>query len=246
MTKRLGTAALTVSVLWAVISLVMKGGVGVSQAIPPPAPDFNLTSAKAEITHETADRCFSPGTFISCGPSISAPDISLATRFDSDSYEILANLALLQPTEFATDLNETIAIVLSPGTCGEIDINSTFFPAGSWFGIVPGSDLHHVTNKNFNIYNFEGNIPTFTTNALNETTFVPTFDRIEFNLKIPTTTGTATLSLEGNANLCSISGPMALSVFIPDIDADSDFSCVNIPAPEYETLDISQAFCGVF
>ena len=72
------------------------------------------------------------------------------------------------------------------------------------------------------------------------------FDHLDFNLKIPGPgkTGSTTISLEGNANLCAITGPMAFAVYIQDGDGN-DFSCVNIPKPNFDTLDISSAACGV-
>ena len=62
MTRKLASAGLALSVIWAVISLVVKGGVGVSRADG--VADFNLTSAKAEITHETATTCLNSS--VSC------------------------------------------------------------------------------------------------------------------------------------------------------------------------------------
>ncbi len=235
MTRKLGSAGLAISVLLAVISLLVKGGVGVSQAILPPSPDFNLTSAKAEITHETANSCLTPGSFISC----------LTSPLYSDSFEILANLAVLN-TEFFTDLNQTMYVALFPGNCSTLT-NATVGGIGRSGGFVipiPGADLKMHSNKNGTMYTFEGNVQGFPTGVA--TWAGAPFVRVEVNFKFPTS-GSPTLALEGNANLCGINGPMALTVsfgdtFDADFDRDIDGSCVNI-SPEFETLDISQVFC---
>jgi hypothetical protein len=246
MIRKLGSAGLALSVLWAIISLALKGGVGVSQAGGLGPSDFAFNNPKAEITHETANQCLTPaGSFISCE----------TPSFHSDSYEILANLAINPLGDFQSDLNQTIFITLAAGTCPNPTVNSTFFFNSTWTGLIPGGSLHKVTNKNFTIYNFEGNIPGF---ACIPSLCVPgstcveslcidsaeLFDHAEFNLKIPTT-GSPTISLEGNANLCGINGPMALEISLgePGFDFDNDSACVNIPAPEFDTLDISSAFC---
>src|ERR1700691_3269561 len=134
MIRKLGSAGLALSVLFALLSLVLKGGVG--QIWAEGLNDFNLTSAKAEITHETANDCLSPsGSFISCG------------GYDSDSYEILADLALSDTAEFESNLNQSIYISLTAATCGNASLNETS-PALTWTGIIPGASLHKVTNKN--------------------------------------------------------------------------------------------------
>jgi len=267
MTRRLASAGLAVSMIWAVISLVVKGGIGMSRA-GSLNQDFSLTSAKAEITHETANACLN-STFVSCNgfepfttstrTNSTNPPIAVCSfergcffgnSFDSDSYEILASLALFNSTEFQQDLNQDIQFALAPGSCDMIASDLSSVPPGTWTGNIPGASLHKVTNKNFTIYNFEGNIPAFTTpggefNATVAPGFSSAvFDHLAFNLKIPTTGKPTTMSLEGNANLCAITGPMALAVYIQDRDHDDDFSCVNIPAPEFDILDISSAACG--
>jgi hypothetical protein len=262
MTRKLASAGLALSVAWAIISLVVKGGVGVSRADG--LLDFNLTSAKAGITHETATTCLN-SSFVSCQGSESVGNETNSTQclgpgclfpassFDSDSYEILANLALFNSTEFQQDLNNDIQFALAPGSCAQFAGTGdlSVVPPGTWTGNIPGASLHKVTNKNFTIYNFEGNIPAFTTPG----DFIfkrflgssAVFDHLEFNLKIPTDrkSGNPTMSLEGNANLCAITGPMAFAVYIQDGDGDDDFSCVNIPNPDFDTLDISSAFCNI-
>jgi hypothetical protein len=230
MTRKLGSAGLALSVLFALISLVAKGGVGVTRADG--IPDLNITDAKAEITHETANACLNQS--ISCQTSF----------YHSDSYEILADLALNSTGDFQSDLNQTIFIALSAGNCTNLNANNTVFSNSTYVAVIPGASLHKHTNKNFTIYTFEGNIPGITPGSF------PLFDHAEFSLKIPTL-GSPTLSLAGNANLCPINGPMALSIFgnpfgeTPS-DSDVDFGCVNIPAPEFNTLDISSAFCPIF
>src|SRR5271169_6067224 len=116
MSRKLASTGLALSVIWAVISLVVKGGVGVSRADG--VVDFNLTSAKAEITHETATTCLNSS--VSCQgiepvnnetnatQCVSPGCLLPASSFDSDSYEILANLALFNSTEFQQDLNQDI------------------------------------------------------------------------------------------------------------------------------------------
>ena len=235
MIRKLGSAGLALSVLWAVVSLALKGGVGVSRAQIPIVQDFNFNGTpKVDITHETANQCLNGS--ISC----------LTPEFHSDSYEILANLAINPLGDFQSDLNQTIFITLAAGNCSNPNINSTIFFNSTWTGLIPGGSLHKVSNKNFTIYNFEGNIPGFAGSFSPFTDgFSEVFDHVEFNLKIPTT-GSPTLSLAGNANLCGINGPMALAIRLGErrLDVDNDFACVNIPTPEFETLDISSAFCS--
>lgn len=224
MIRKLGSAGLALSVLWAIISLALKGGVGVSQA-GGLGPDIALNNPKAGIKHETANQCL-VNKSISC----------LTPEFHSDSYEILTNLAINPLGDFQSDLNQTIFITLAAGTCS--DLNSTISLNSTWTGLIPGASLHKHTNKNFTIYNFEGNI-------LGIAGFSELFDHVEFNLKIPMI-GSPTLSLAGNANLCAINGPMALEIFLGErqLDGDNDLACVNIPTPEIEKLDISSAFCN--
>jgi len=214
-------------VLWAIISLALKGGVGVSRAQVPTVQDFAFNGTpKVDITHETANQCLNES--ISC----------LTPEFHSDSYELLANLAINPLGDFQSDLNQTIFITLAAGNCSNLNVNSTINFNSTWTGLIPGGSLHKVTNNNFTIYNFEGNIPGIAG-------FSELFDHVEFNLKIPTT-GSPTLSLAGNANLCGINGPMALGIRLGETISitDNDSDCVNIPAPEFETLDISSAFCS--
>jgi hypothetical protein len=52
MARKLGPVVLAVSVLWAVGSLAIKGGVGVSQAQL--SLNFSITSISAEIIHQSA------------------------------------------------------------------------------------------------------------------------------------------------------------------------------------------------
>ena len=228
MIRKLGSAGLALSVLWAVISLALKGGVGVSQAGIPIVQDFNFNGTpKVDITHETANQCLDVNQSISC----------LTPEFHSDSYEILANLAI-NAGDFQSDLNQTIFITLAAGNCSNLTVNSSINLNSTWTGLIPGGSLHKVTNNNFTIYNFEGNIPGIAG-------FSELFDHVEFNLKIPAT-GSPTLSLSGNANLCGINGPMALGIRLGETLSVSDSACVNIPAPEFDTLDISSAFCSSF
>jgi hypothetical protein len=254
MTRKLASAGLALSVIWAVISLVVRGGVGVSRADG--VLDINITSATVDIRHETATAC-NGSSFVSCqegGTNITrciGPGCIFGNSFDSDSYDIMASLTLLNSTDFQQDLNNDIQFALAPGDCSMISSNLLLVPPGTWIGNIPGGSLHKVTNKNFTIYNFDGNILASTASELITNFTLPVFptvfDHWDFNLKIPgpDKTGSTTMSLEGNANLCAITGPMALAVFIPDGDLDDDFSCVNIPAPEFDTLDISSGFCGV-
>lgn len=235
MIRKLGSAGLALSVFFAVISLAVRGGVGVSRAqVPPTIQDFDFNGTpKVDITHETANQCLTPSASISC----------LAPEFHSDSYEILANLAINPFADFQSDLNQTIFIMLAAGNCSNLNVNSTINTTNfnsTWTGLIPGGSLHKVTNNNFTTYNFEGNIPGTVGFG-----FPELFDHVEFNLKIPTT-GSPTLSLAGNANLCEINGPMALGIFLGENRfeiKDNDFACVNIPTPQFETLDISSAFC---
>src|SRR6266481_3672794 len=152
MTRKLGSAGLALSVLFALISLVVKGGIGVSRA-DGLNQDFNITGAKAEITRETANACLNES--ISC-------QTPLFDSFHSDSYEILADLALNPTGDFQSDLNQTIFIALSAGNCTNLNANNTVFSDSTYVAVIPGASLLKHTNKNFTIYTFEGNVPGLT------------------------------------------------------------------------------------
>jgi hypothetical protein len=169
MTRKLASAGLALSVIWAVISLVVKGGVGISRADGVLA--FNITRANVDITHETANVCLNSSSFVSC-QSGGAPFLcafgfkcGFGNSFDSDSYDITANLTLFNSTEFQKDLNNDIQFALAPGNCSSFASTDdlSMAPLGTWTGNIPGGSLHKVINKNFTIYNFEGNIAAFTT-----------------------------------------------------------------------------------
>ncbi len=93
------------------------------------------------------------------------------TSFDSDSYDITASLTLFNSTDFQRNLNNDIEFALAPGNCSIFlatgDLSEA--PPGTWIGNIPGGSLHQVTNKNFTIYNFEGNIAAFTNGLFNDT-----------------------------------------------------------------------------
>src|SRR5271169_2208505 len=266
MGKKLICAGFGLSVALAVIALVSKGGVGMSWADV--TTDFSLTGAWAKITDETANACLG-STLISCTsePSCAPGEFCViaanSTRLngnslDSDSYRITATIALDDPHEFQQDLNQSINFALIPGNCDTITSDISSLPAGTWVGTLPGASLHQRSDRYMTTYHFDGNIPATTEygNALNFTIGdrfgSETFDHVEFDLTIPGskhgstyTSEPATMSLKGNANLCSISGPMAFAVFLPeDNDSDVDVSCVNVPTPQYDTLDISSAYCS--
>jgi hypothetical protein len=253
MTRKLGSAVLAISVLSALISLVVKGGIGVSQAGPVGSPEFNLTGAKVEITHETATDCLD-SNFVSCTQEFNetATNVSiiactyeyscslLGNRFDSDSYQILANLALTNPNDFQQELNQTIEFALAPGNCTGIFPGLSPVPPGTWIGTIPGASLQKTGNRLFNLYTFDGNIPSVVS-ELNDSIFPLSsalFDNLQFSLFIPKF-GQSTMFFQGNADLCAINGPMALAVLIRD-----SLSCVNIPAPHLNTLDVSSAVCS--
>jgi hypothetical protein len=265
MTRKLGTAGLALSVLFAIVSLIVKGGVGLSQAQI--ASYFNLTGAKAYITHETANFCpstcvaaqdlsaqclelnttsgpvASNSTYISCSPEFASD----APYWHSDSYDVLAHFAAYGQQ----DLNQTILLGLAPGYCSNFPANFSNVPPGTWIGVVPGGSLYRTNANAYEFtYSFEGNIPGYA--FLNETEYpyqgIPIFDRLELNLSGLSEQGTTTgsVSLEGNANLCEINGPMALAISLgnPEI-GPSSFSCVNVQAPYFNSLDISSAWCPV-
>ena len=239
MSKKLGSIALAASVLWAITSLAIKGGVGVAQIIP--ALNFTFIGAKAEITHETANQCLN-STFISCFPEVE-------TLWHADSYKIFANLAVYNSTQFQQALNQTILLALAPGNCSEISSFSSL-PPGTWSGIIPGASFYKTGGGYETTYNFEGNILAFA-QPLNETEAFPfpIFDHLDFSLNTQTNRYSpaptyATMSLRGNANLCEIDGPMALAIAIGN-SSGSPSACANIPAPRLETLDISSGVCDI-
>jgi archaellum component FlaF (FlaF/FlaG flagellin family) len=183
--------------------------------------DFTIPSAKVSVTHETAN-CGS-GTFvISCDNS----------SFDSDSYAVNATLNLSTQVDFDTDVTTNgLVIEFAPGTCA--DDNEPFFAQ-----IIPGNAVHKTVNKTKTIYSFEGNVFNF---------FNFTFAHLEMNIQNPSGGGTPSLHVEANTNLCGLTaGPMAM-IFETDLgestDADHDIACVDVPAPSFNTLDVSSGVC---
>jgi hypothetical protein len=225
MTRKLGTAVLAVSLLWAVGSLAIKGGVGVSQAqlFSNFSSNFSITRASAEITHETAVCTNNNNSFVSCDDS---------QYYHSDSYNILANLVLSNVAGFQQALNQSIGLVLAPGNC------SILQQSLGWIGFVPGGSLHKVSIGPYTAYSLEANIPGFAEEGQ------LLFDNAVFNLVMPMNThapnAIATMALQGNAGLCFVNGPMAFEVFLGNGSA-----CVNIPTPKLDTLDISSAYCEI-
>ncbi len=222
MTRKLGAAVLALSVLLTVGSLAIKGGVGMSLA-QYLSSNFSIRYAKAEITHETAALCFSNNS-LSCEPD---------DFFHSDSYQIYAQLALYNAAGFQQALNQSIELALAPGTC------DNFNESVAWFGLVPGGSLRKVSTGYQTNYYLQANIPAF---FAEEPTL---FDNSIFNLNVPASIYSnkavhASLSLKGNANLCYVTGPMALAI---SLQQGNESACVNVPSPQFDTLDISSAFC---
>ena len=243
--RKLISAVLALSMVWAVVSLGFRGGFGVVPALSdgPPPQDFNLTSAKLHVIHETANQCFNGS--LSC---ISPVD-GLGRIWFSDSYEVNAKLSLSH-LDFKKDLtNNTIFVILANGTCADLfGVKQTGFV--SW---IPGNDLKAHTNGNeTTTYRFEGNVLAIVEQNFNSTSF-PVFQHLSFDLLVPTQ-GLASLEVEGNGGLCSITGPTAFAISLgfpghennPDKVPDSDASCVDIPSPILGTLDISQGVCPFF
>jgi hypothetical protein len=234
---------IALAVAFVLVPEVRRQPAGEALAVPPPPADFTLGSTKAEVTHETANQCLPPGTFISC----------LAPYFDSDSYQVNASVNASAPVDLDTDVTQNpLVIEFKTGTCAAPgDVIS--------LQIIPGNAVHKTSNNNFTIYSFEGNVPRLFEELL--------FDHLEMNLKIPVSTpANSTLHIEANTNFCDfhldgvvwdgtpgtpVTGPVAMYFDIgsffektPDATPDNDRACVNV-TPEYNTLDISSAFCSL-
>ena len=180
---------------------------------------FNGTP-KSEITHDIAD-CVPPsGSFLSC-------DIG----YPSDSFEINAALKYVG-NDFGTDVTENgIGVDLyETGNCTGTPIS---------YETIPGGAVHQTTTGGPHpktIYSFDGSLPNFAAE-----------DFTQLSMEITETSSTATLHLEGNANLCNATseGTVSLrfSIAAPDdSDSDTDTQCVQL-TPEYNTLDVSNQFC---
>ena len=226
---------IALAVAFVLVPEVRRQPAGEALAVLPPA-DFTLGSTNAEVTHETANQCLSPGTFISCQ----------APFFDSDSYAVNASVNASSAVDLDTDVTHNpLVIAFTTGTCASpghlISLQ-----------VIPGNAIHKTANTNFTIYSFEGNVPRANFG-------VPLFDHLDMNLKIPVSTpASSTLHIEANTNFCDwvsagtpVTGPVAMFFDIGDIigeptdpTADTDTACVNV-SPKYNTLDISSAICPV-
>lgn len=230
-----------------------------------PAPqDLSITSAKADITYETAPRCLnSSNSVVSC----SAAEVPLR----SDTFQINANV----DTTNATDLGEELTtygmgFFLQPGPCDSS--NDSIQPNSNYplfLDAVPKLS-ENSSSKKWDIYTFEGPVPSLFPVPVP----VPgQFGNVEVQLKVNKEDPTqSTLHLEGNASLCEfgqntpspVTGQMCLSVanagaisafpYAPDFydggsgsltgnaEADGDFTSVTV-TPDYGTNNVSTAFC---
>lgn len=213
--------------------------------------DLNLTSAKADITYETASECLTP-------PQFSNPVVSCNFYYlpwNSDTFEINANVDTTLQTDLSQELTSVgMFVALAPGSCGDDN-------APVYVGFIPA--LSQTSNKNWDIYAFEGAVPD-TNFSIEE--FFPLFSDVEAQIKVDKNNpADSTLHLEGNGNLCNfdagdtpVTGQMclfvdnagAISGFGPDFydglsETDGDYSEVTV-TPEYSNKDISTAFCPLF
>jgi hypothetical protein len=239
MSRKFGPVALAASIVLAVISLVFKGGVGLSQTVSS-LSDFNITGARVQITQETSTECTNSTDFLSCN-----------TGQSYDTYQVLASLALDRSGNFLSDLDGQIYLTLSSEPCfanATSPVTNSTVIAGSAVTVsvlIPGNQLRQISTPFFKTYSFDGNVPEVEDFG-NPNVYYPgssSVGYVNLDLTVPSI-GPATLSVEGSADLCGLSGPLSLTVFLTNPDfSESDSACINVGNPQYITLDISQVVC---
>ncbi len=95
MTRKLGSAALTLSVLWAIVSLVFKGGIGVNLATAAPPSKTNFTS-------DFQIACLDSEFFVDCEYSAllaqSFATVTNSSLFDQDAINAFPRVLVISET----------------------------------------------------------------------------------------------------------------------------------------------------
>lgn len=219
--------------------------------------DFTVSAANADVTYEYA-ACY--GGIISCKDSLS----------DSDSLEAKANII---PNVTSNDIyndvtNNGLSLAFFEDTCGDLTklYDKGGVKAALQYGnviydeIIPGDAIKVTSNKIWNIYHFEGQVPRF---ELPDKTVprVPIYDRLEMQLKISTDgTKQSTLNVQANTNFCwsdnvndgltelQFPSPIAMVFDISsfsesDASEDTDVACIDL-TPQYNETDVSSICPG--
>ena len=261
---------LTLSVAWAIVTLGWKGGIDVPVAdTTTPPPILKLLSAKATITHATANchgSIYSPFSgVISCGVDCDfltgapGPPVSFTTGpLFSDSYEVDAALNI-DPATLSSFPNQSIFIGLIAGTCASFNPSAGIgsFPFLNTTdqaiqNIIPGNNIKFQTTLDSVHATYEGEAPGISASL---TRFF-SFSHVHLDMSIPQSKAfpkyyeppsppPARLHIRANGAFCSLTGPMAFAISLVD---SSNFSsggnaCIDIPAPTFKTVDVSQSFC---
>jgi hypothetical protein len=227
------------------------GGQALAQAAP--TPDFTLGTTKVEVTYETAE-CVNGGI------------LSVVSGFfDSDSYEVNANVDATGGVDLDTDVTQNgLSLLFFDAPCAELAEGALTPQNGpidsgqliSW-QVIPGNAIHKTSNKNWTIYSFEGNVPRYSHLGT-------LFDHLEMNLKINQKNLTkSSLHVEANTSFSDWNAvffdsgeptpyvsPVSMVFDIgqltgtaPDWTEDTDYACVDV-WPQYSTRDVSSSLCG--
>lgn len=264
MNRKFPTSALLVLAIAAVVLLLptptIFGGLGLegaafaaTGAIRGGTYDFgSATTGNAEINYETESCLHKYGGIISCSDP----------GDDSDSVEVKANINAAVPSYDIEDdvTNNGLALAFFDDTCAhlkELYEASTTGILGVLenadvisYQEIPGNAVKETSNKNWNIYHFEGQVPRY----------IPTvgrdFDRLEMQLKISNDLKKqSTLSIQTNTNFCwdyasgellridspTLNAPVAMVLDIDPVDSDGspiDAACVDL-TPHYQETDVS-------
>ncbi|MGH7905019.1 MAG: hypothetical protein ACREP6_00155 [Candidatus Binataceae bacterium] len=226
---------------------------------PAPSPDFTMSGATATILQDT-DTC---GVTAGDPPNIE----SCESAANSDAFAISARLRFRGASDFLTDLRgNDVFIYLAPGTCSSLDLTSVrSFPDGTFTTVVPAGSLTTGASFQGKTYTFKGSVPDRTNVAVFDVqpevrALADRYGALEFTVTTPwfidpRATANGSVSVQGNANLCAMTGPMAFVLSLgqpltPENDSDSasdaaasDVACVDVPAPTIHDLDLTALTC---
>jgi len=106
MTRKIGSAALTISVLWAVVSLVLKSGIGVSLAAGPPS--------HTNFTRDFQIACLDDQRFVDCEyvALLTEPFVANSSDFDQDAINAFPRVLIL-PENDCNDCETEVSLLES-------------------------------------------------------------------------------------------------------------------------------------
>ena len=125
MTRKVGSAALTLSVLWAVVSLVLKGGFGVSLATAGPPSQSNFT-------RDFQVACLDAQHFVGCEyvALLTQPFVANSSDFDQDAVNAFPRVLILPENDCNDCVTEVSLLESDLATNGTAqDLISTFSQA---------------------------------------------------------------------------------------------------------------------